>query len=148
MPLPPGRNAPLSAGAGPDGKAVERSFADTRLLQPLPDDYAQSPKSIEVVVWSDDLAGGEGGGRGGLSIRALLNYFERIRTLSLGRGPDGELGLRRLHREGVSVVVRDFFLPWGRPLRWWNLNIALRARCEIMKTSSAFVSDVVYSSPV
>lgn len=77
--------------------------ADSQLLQPLPEMFADSPKTLEVVVWSDDLDGG-----GELSIRAVLNYFERIRTLSLGRGPDGELGLMRLHREGVSVVVSDF----------------------------------------
>lgn len=77
--------------------------AATQLLQPLPEPFADSPKTLEVVVWSDDLDGG-----GELSIRALLNYFERIRTLSLGRDPDGELGLMRLHREGVSVVVSGF----------------------------------------
>lgn len=80
--------------------------AETQLLEPLPEPFADSPKTLEVVVWSDDLDGG-----GELSIRALLNYFERIRTLSLGRGPDGELGLMRLHREGVSVVVSDFVVP-------------------------------------
>lgn len=110
LPLPPRWSAPLSVGRGPGGKPVELlSVANTELLQPLPEEYTQSPKSMEVVVWSDDLEGGEGG-RGELSTRALLNYFERIRTLSLGRGPDGELGLRRLHREGVSVVVRLLFV--------------------------------------
>ena len=107
--LPPGWSAPLSAGRRPGGKSVDLlSVANMGLLHPLPDEFTRSPKNMEVVVWSDDLEGG--GGRGGeLSIRALLNYFERIRTLSLGRGPDGELGLRRLHREGVSVVVSCFF---------------------------------------
>ncbi|CAB1109740.1 unnamed protein product [Ectocarpus sp. CCAP 1310/34] len=73
---------------------------DTELLQPLPEAFTDPPKALKVVVWSDDLDVG-----GNLSIRAVLNYFERIRTLSLGRGQDGELGLMRLHREGVSVVV-------------------------------------------
>lgn len=81
-----------------EGRAAQ---IKTRLLQPLPETFTDSRKTLEVVVWSDDLDGG-----GNLSIRALLNYFERIRTLSLGRGPGGELGLVRLHGEGVSVVVR------------------------------------------
>ncbi len=95
--LPPGTTV------GPPPTAAERTAsarAEPQLLEPLPEGFADSPKSLEVVVWSDDLDGG-----GELSIRALLNYFERIRTLSLGRGADGELGLARLHREGVSVVV-------------------------------------------
>lgn len=79
--------------------------ADAQLLQPLPEAFVDAPKTLEVIVWSDDLDGG-----GELSIRSVLNYFERIRTLSLGRGPDGELGLVRLHREGVSIVVREWSL--------------------------------------
>lgn len=92
----------LPPGTTPSAPSAERTAApaDSQLLQPLPEAFADSPKTLEVVVWSDDLDGS-----GELSIRALLNYFERIRTLSLGRGPDGELGLMRLHREGVSVVV-------------------------------------------
>ncbi|CAM9937215.1 unnamed protein product [Ectocarpus fasciculatus] len=81
--------------------SAEPRTTDAELLpQPLPEAFTDSPKTLKVVVWSDDLDGG-----GNLSIRAVLNYFERIRTLSLGRGQDGELGLMRLHREGVSVVV-------------------------------------------
>lgn len=95
--LPPGKKA------SPPSAERTAAPADSRLLQPLPEAFADSPKTLEVVVWSDDLDGS-----GELSIRALLNYFERIRTLSLGRGPNGELGLMRLHREGVSVVVSDF----------------------------------------
>ncbi|CAM9784829.1 unnamed protein product, partial [Hapterophycus canaliculatus] len=87
--------------ATPPGAERRMSQTEMQLLQPLPVTFTDSPKTLEVVVWSDDLDSG-----GNLSIRALLNYFERIRTLSLGRGPDGELGLMRLHREGISVVVR------------------------------------------
>lgn len=96
--LPPGARVHTL----PSTEEAERTMApaDTQLLQPLPKAFADSPKALEVIVWSDDLDGG-----GELSIRSVLNYFERIRTLSLGRGPDGELGLVRLHREGVSVVV-------------------------------------------
>lgn len=94
--LPPGLSAPREA-------ELIDSRADTQLLQPLPEGFADSPKTLDVVVWSDDL---EGRGGGKLSTRAVLNYFERIRTLSLGRGQDGELGLMRLHREGISIVVR------------------------------------------
>lgn len=98
------------SAAMPPGVAVgklpsaEPTTTGTELLQPLPEAFTDSPKTLKVVVWSDDLDGGRN-----LSIRAVLNYFERIRTLSLGRGKDGELGLMRLHREGVSVVVRFFF---------------------------------------
>ncbi|CAM9426944.1 unnamed protein product, partial [Scytosiphon promiscuus] len=84
----------------PPGAERRTTQAEMQLLQPLPETFTDPPKTLEVIVWSDDLDSG-----GNLSIRALLNYFERIRTLSLGRGPDGELGLMRLHREGVSVVV-------------------------------------------
>eukprot|EP00752_Nemacystus_decipiens_P001401 g1386.t1 len=93
--LPPGTRV-----GAPSGERTT-ARAESQLLQPLPEAFADSRKSLEVVVWSDDLDGGGGE----LSIRAVLNYFERIRTLSLGSGPDGELGLMRLHREGVSVVV-------------------------------------------
>lgn len=95
--LPPGTTVSTPPTAA-DRTASAR--AETQLLEPLPEGFLDSPKTLEVVVWSDDLDGG-----GELSIRALLNYFERIRTLSLGHGADGELGLVRLHREGVSVVV-------------------------------------------
>lgn len=100
---PGGVALPPGTGVSPPNAEQTTALTDHQLLQPLPEAFADSPKSLEVVVWSDDLDGG-----GELSIRALLNYFERIRTLSLGRGPDGELGLMRLHREGVSVVVRRF----------------------------------------
>lgn len=99
--LPPGATVRTLPSA--EGAKRTMTPANTQLLQPLPEAFAASPKALEVVVWSDDLDGG-----GELSIRSVLNYFERIRTLSLGRGPDGELGLVRLHREGVSVVVRVF----------------------------------------
>lgn len=102
---PEGVAVPPGARVGAPSPERTTALADSQLLQPLPEAFADSPKSLEVVVWSDDLDGG-----GELSIRALLNYFERIRTLSLGRGPDGELGLVRLHREGVSVVVSDCFV--------------------------------------
>lgn len=101
--LPPGLSAPREA-------ELVGSRADTQLLQPLPESFADSPKTLDVVAWSDDF---EGGGGGKLSTRAVLNYFERIRTLSLGQGPDGELGLVRLHREGISIVVSK-----GFPLFW------------------------------
>lgn len=100
--LPPGATVRTSLSAE---TARTTTQANTQLLQPLPEAFADTPKTLEVVVWSDDLDGG-----GELSIRSVLNYFERIRTLSLGRGHDGELGLMRLHREGVSVVVRGYRL--------------------------------------
>lgn len=103
--LPHGWRAPPGAGLTLDNTLVESRVADTQLLHPLPETFVDSPKILEVVVWSDDLEG-TGGEGGDLSVRALLNYFERIRTLSLGRDVDGELGLMRLHREGVSIVVR------------------------------------------
>lgn len=113
---PGGAGLPPGAAVRTPSAEVEQTTkqADTQLLQPLPEAFADSPKTLEVIVWSDDLDGG-----GELSIRSVLNYFERIRTLSLGRGPDGELGLMRLHREGVSVVVRGFRLvPLGRRVLW------------------------------
>lgn len=100
--LPPGQNLPSSAGVMQASQA-----SDTLLLYPSPDVLKDSPKTLQVVVWSDDLEG-RGDGECELSIRAVLNYFERIRTLSLGRGSDGELGLTRLHSEGTSIVVRDY----------------------------------------
>lgn len=108
--LPPGTTVSIPPSGGPTATGPE----ETKLLQPLPEGFADSPKTLEVVVWSDDLDGG-----GELSIRALLNYFERIRTLSLGRGSEGELGLMRLHREGVSVVVRALCLLGTRFFCWW-----------------------------
>lgn len=101
--LPPGHSLKLPSTAA---KEIEVSrekgskVATGLLRQPLPAGFSDSPKKLGVVVWTDDLdASGE------LTARAVINYFERVRTLSLGRGPDGELGLVRLHREGVSIVV-------------------------------------------
>lgn len=95
--LPPGIRSP------PADQGVLAQLADTKLLQPLSVAFEDPPKCLDVVVWKGDMdaEGGE------LRVEAVLNYFERIRTLSLGRSVDsGELGLARLHREGVSVVVR------------------------------------------
>lgn len=75
--------------------------AGTPSTESLPTEFCNQPKSLQVVAWSDDLDGGR------LCIHAALNFFERMRTLSLGRSEtDGELGLMRLYNEGISVVVR------------------------------------------
>lgn len=95
--LPPGTTVGTLPSAADRTTAVR---AESQLLEPLPEEFVDSAKTLDVTVFSDHVDLG-----GNLSIRALLNYFERIRTLSLGRGADGELGLVRLHREGISVVV-------------------------------------------
>lgn len=96
--LPVGVAQPPANPATPNEQQAEH----TALLQPLPAAFGDLPKRLDVIVWNGDLDAHSGE----LTITAVLNYFERIRTLSLGRDPDsGELGLVRLHREGVSVVV-------------------------------------------
>lgn len=117
---PGGTALPPGTTVGAPSAERTTSQADSQLLHPLPEAFADSPKTLEVIVWSDDLDGG-----GQLSIRALLNYFERIRTLSLGRGPDGEMGLMRLHREGVSVVVSGFIVSVSAGVFW-----RVRGFCE------------------
>lgn len=54
---------------------------------------------LDATVWQDELMDGK------LSYRAILTYFERVRTMALGVSEDGELALERLQKEGVAVVV-------------------------------------------
>ena len=105
--LPPGRFEPPSAAMTRDGEARQGRDGETKPAQPLPEAFANTPETLEVTVWSDDLERSDSDGVGELTIRAVLNYFERIRTLCVGREPDGELRLMRLHREGFSIVVCD-----------------------------------------
>lgn len=106
--LPPGYSVLANADTALSDQVGDCPVVNAGLLQPLPKEFADPMKSLGVVVWSDDLEGGSSIGGEQLSIRAVLNYFERIRTLGLGRGADDELGLVRLHREGVSIVVSFF----------------------------------------
>lgn len=105
-PLPPGKVVPPRMAKVQDDSPFSSCCEEaTTLYQPLPETFIDSPKSLKITVWSDDLEHGVDEA-GELSTRAVLNYFERIRTLSVGVEPDGELGLMRLHREGSSIVVR------------------------------------------
>lgn len=106
--LPPGQDIPPRVTTVQDDSPFSPCCEEaTTLFQPLPETFIDAPKSLEVTVWSDDLEHSGVDDAGELSTRAVLNYFERIRTLCLGVEPDGEFGLMRLHREGFSIVVRE-----------------------------------------
>lgn len=111
--IPPGKVIPPRMATVQDDSPFSSCCEEaTTLFQPLPETFIDAPKSLEVTVWSDDLEHGVDEA-GELSTRAVLNYFERIRTLCVGVEPDGKLGLMRLYREGSSIVVREEIQDFG-----------------------------------